>query len=69
MITTTYAVYSVTLRGSFTTKYEGASEDEALTAYNKLVDASKPRCLTRREKLSSGATSTSNVMLGGGFPQ
>lgn len=43
---TTYRVYTMTLRGSFSLKYEGAEEMEALTAYNKLIDANKPRCWT-----------------------
>ncbi len=64
MNTNTYAVYSVTRSGSFTQKYEGTDEVKALEAYNKLVDANKPRNLTKRE---AGLSQT--VMSGGGFPK
>lgn len=41
---TTHRVYTMTPRGSFSLKYEGEDEMQALKAYNKLVDANKPRC-------------------------
>jgi hypothetical protein len=70
METTTYAVYSMTPKGSFSQKYEGSSEEAALKAYNKLLDGNLPRSLTRCEPhptCKAGITTT--VMSGGGFPQ
>lgn len=62
---TTYAVYTMTPKGSFSQKYEGTSEEEALKAYNKLVDAKKPRSFLKTE---AGKAATA-VMVGGGFPE
>ncbi len=41
----TYEVYTTTPRGAFKEVYKGTSEDEALKAYNKLIDQNKPRLL------------------------
>jgi len=59
----TYAVYSMTPKGSFSQKYEGALLDEANQVYSRLEKANKPRNLTKRE----GNRSTT-VVSGGGFP-
>lgn len=63
---TTYLVVSMTPRGSFSYKYEGTSEDEALKAYNKLTDRNAPRMLSRKE---AGNQLSQTVMCGGGFPE
>ena len=60
----TYKVYTMTPKGSFSQKYEGANEDEALKAYNKLADRNLPRSLGRYE-----GQVYRTVMSGGGFPQ
>lgn len=46
----TYKVYTTTPRGAFKEVYKGDSEEEALKAYDKLLDANKPRLLVEDGK-------------------
>lgn len=57
-----WAVYTMTPKGNFSLKYEGASLEEAEKAYKKL--AGKPRQITRREGLLS-----TSYKKDGGFPE
>jgi hypothetical protein len=73
MATTTtfapFAVYTLTPRGSFSQKYDGTDEMEALKAYDALVAKNKPRCFVKREQFPTGTVLASTVMRSEDFPQ
>lgn len=63
-LNTIHRVYTMTPKGSFSLRYEGEDEMKALTAYNKLCDADKPRCWT-----TNIGNSSSVRMRNESFPQ
>lgn len=51
---TTFTVYTLTPRGSYSYKYEGTDREAAQKAYNKLEAADKPRGMVQQHNAPYG---------------